>query len=90
MIENIWIFNGADSRFASGAFDDIKKAEEWISTNKLTGTLTNYPVNIGVYHWAIENEFFSPKKKEHTSPEFIGKFSSASQEHFHYEEGKRG
>jgi hypothetical protein len=89
MVENIWIFNGANSRFASGVFEDIDKAEEWISKNKLTGVLTSYPVNKGVYDWATENGFFSPKKEEHTSPEFIGKFSSASQDHFHYEEGIR-
>ncbi|SFF05899.1 hypothetical protein SAMN05518672_11510 [Chitinophaga sp. CF118] len=70
MVKNIWIFNGANGRFASGVFEDIDEAEKWIGKYKLTGVLTNYPVNISVYDWATENGFFSPKREEHTSPEF--------------------
>ena len=88
-MQTIWVFNGVNSRFASGAFDNIKKAEEWISHNRLTGVLTNYPINTGTYDWAIANTFFTPQKEEHTTPAFIGKFTSASQEHFHYENGQR-
>ncbi|HEY9261239.1 DUF7710 domain-containing protein [Chitinophaga sp.] len=89
MAATIWVFNGVNSRFASGVFDQLDQATDWISENKLSGTLTEYPINTGVYDWAIENEFFAPKKQEHTSPEFIGKFSSASQAHFHFENGKQ-
>jgi hypothetical protein len=89
MVKNIWIFNGANSRFASGVFEDIEEAEKWIDKYKLTGMLTSYPINISVYNWAIENSFFTPRKGEHSSSEFIGKFSSASLEHFHYEDGKK-
>lgn len=85
---SIWIFNGINSRFASGVFDTLEKAETWIAQNKLTGVLTNYPLNKGVYDWAVGNALFSPKSEEQKTPEFIGKFSSASQEHFHYEDGK--
>lgn len=88
-IESVWVFNGANSRFPSGVFVDIEIAEAWIGENRLTGVLTNYPVNKSIYDWATEKGFFSPKKEEQKSPEFIGKFSSASQEHFHYEDGKK-
>lgn len=89
MIKSIWIFNGANSRFASGVFEEINEAEKWIEKYSLTGVLTKYPTNMSVYDWATENGFFTPKKEEHTSAEFIGKFSSASQDHFHYENGKK-
>ena len=85
--EYVWVFNGENSRFPSGVFGSIEKAEEWITTNKLTGILTKYPLDTGVYEWAIQNDLFSVKKEEQKQPEFIGKFSSAGQEHFHYENG---
>lgn len=88
-MEGVWIFHGANGRFASGVFTEPAKAEEWIHKNQLTGILTFYPLNTGVYEWAVENRFFSPKKEEHYTPEFIGKFSAASQDHFHYENGEK-
>lgn len=87
-LPSVWIFNGINGRFASGVFDDLEKAETWIAQNKLTGVLTNYPLNKGVYDWAVEHTYFSPNSEEQKTSEFIGKFSSASQEHFHYEDGK--
>ncbi|MGN7721768.1 DUF7710 domain-containing protein [Chitinophaga sp. 22620] len=89
MLEYVWVFNGENSRFSSGIFKNIEKAEEWIFTNKLSGILTKYPLDIGVYDWAIQNGFFSVKKEDQKQPAFIGKFSSGSQEHFHYENGIR-
>lgn len=88
-MEGVWIFHGANGRFASGAFTEPARAEEWIRKNQLTGVLTFYPLNMGVYEWAVENRLFSPKKEEHYTPEFIGKFSAASQDHFHYENGEK-
>ncbi len=85
----IWVFNGSGGRFPSGVFTDLLTAESWIKRYCLSGILTAYPVNSGVFDWAIENNFFTPKKEEHLSPEFIGKFSTASQEHYHFENGIR-
>lgn len=87
-LESVWVFHGADGRFASGIFVEKMAAERWISTNKLTGVLTEYPLNTGVYDWALQKGYFFPKTEEHTSSVFIGKFTTASQEHFHYEDGK--
>jgi hypothetical protein len=33
-------------------------AEKWIHKNRLTGTLTQYPLDVGIYDWAIDNQFF--------------------------------
>jgi hypothetical protein len=39
--------------------------------------------------WAIEYGLFAPKKPHERSPEFIGGFTTASQPHHHYRDGKR-
>jgi hypothetical protein len=83
----IWVFVGEGGRFPGGIFDSRPRAEEWIRKHRLTGVLTQYPLNTGAYDWAIESGFFTPRKDEHRTAEFIGGFSSASQEHFHYEDG---
>jgi hypothetical protein len=46
-------------------------------------------VDTGVYKWAISKGFFRPSKPHQTTPEFIGRFTSASMEHHHYEDGRR-
>lgn len=84
----VWIFNGDKHRFPSGVFTDQSLAEEWIKTNRLTGTLTAYPLNQGVYEWAVETGCFKPKREDQMTPSFIGNFSSASQPHEHYEDGE--
>jgi hypothetical protein len=87
-ISLVWVFNGDKHRFPSGVFTDQTLAEEWIKRNKLTGTLTAYPINQGVYDWAVESGFFTPKRDDQRTASFIGNFSSASQPHKHYENGE--
>ena len=87
IVNYIWAFKGEMGQFPSGLFYDFNKAENWIINEKLTGVLTKYPIDIPVYDWAIENKLFTPKKEEHKTPYFIGKFSCASMEHEHYEKG---
>ncbi|MEW6735671.1 MAG: hypothetical protein AB1489_30550 [Acidobacteriota bacterium] len=83
----VWVFNGVRSNFPSAIFSNRELAEDWIKKYQLTGTLTVYPVDISAYEWSIINGYFHPKKDEHFSPEFIGRFSSGH-EHYHYEEGE--
>jgi len=71
-------------------FTSRNLAEEWIKRHSLSGTLTRYPLDISVYDWAITRNLFEPKKDEHRKPEFVGRFSSASQEHYHFETGSPG
>jgi hypothetical protein len=84
----VWIFVGEYADFPSGAFTSFEKGREWIRRNRVTGTLTWYPLDEGTYDWAIRNDVFKPKRPDQASPEFIGRFSDASQEHFHYCNGK--
>jgi hypothetical protein len=84
---NVWVFNGNNSSFPSGIFSTRELAENFIIEYKLSGVLTLYPLDQSVYDWAISNNFFSIKKDDEKTPKFIQRFSSASQEHFHYENG---
>lgn len=83
----IWLFHGAGGRFASGVFSSKERAFEWIGRHALTGTLTCYPINRGVYDWAIKQEYFTPKKEHEHSSDFIQNFTSASMKHYHFENG---
>jgi len=87
----IWCFNGS-SQFPGGVFDDLELARTWIERNKLSGVLTGYPLNAGVFDWALEQGHLSPAlklKAERNGPDFVGGFTSASQPHFHFEAGKQ-
>jgi hypothetical protein len=51
--------------------------------------LTAYAVDTGVYDRAISKGFLRIDRPKHSTPEFIGRFSSAYQEHYHYSAGIR-
>jgi hypothetical protein len=88
-IPTVWVFTRPRAQFPSGVFSTLENAELWIRHNNLTGTLTRYPVDEGAYDWAVRCGFFSVSKPEQQSAEFIGRFSAANQEHYHYEDGRR-
>lgn len=87
-VDQVWVFCGAKALFPSGIFLEFEAAERWIESHSLTGTLTAYPVNTGVYEWAIAKGYFRPARPHQTTPAFIQRFSSASMEHHHYENGR--
>lgn len=84
----IWVFKGDAGIFPSGVFSSREKAECWIAARGLSGCLTNYPLDIGVYEWAIEQGVFKPKREDQTTAAFIQRFSSAYLEHYHYHDGQ--
>jgi hypothetical protein len=86
-MQHIWIFTGPRAQFPSGVFTQRETAEQWIRQHGLSGTLTAYPVDVGVFDWAVSTGYFTPKRDDQRSAEFIQRFSSASQEHYHYEQG---
>jgi hypothetical protein len=89
----IWIFHAAGARFAGGAFEDIAMAEFWIEKHKLTGVLTAYPIDEGCFDWAVRTGATCMKleklAEKSSEPTFIGGFTSAAQEHIHFEDGQR-
>jgi hypothetical protein len=83
----IWVFCGTSSQFPNAVFSDRGLAEHWIAENHLSGILSAYPLDQSIYDWAVSNGFFTPTQDKHRTPQFIEKFTSASQEHYHYEAG---
>lgn len=84
----VFIFQASRADFASAVFSSYEKAEIWIRTHQLNGTLTEYPMDYPIYDWAIDNGFFKVKSELQTSAKFIGHFSSAYQKHWHFIEGQ--
>jgi hypothetical protein len=89
----IYVFNGSTDpprpglTYPGGVFSTREKAEEWIAKHRLSGILTAYPLDEGVYDWSVAKGVFEPKRDEQRTPAFIGRFSSAATGHWHYEDG---
>jgi hypothetical protein len=81
----VWVFNGIGGNFPAAVFSTKELAEAWIHANSLQGTLTEYPLDISSYDWCVNKGFFKPKNEEQRRPAFIQTFSSAYQDHYHYE-----
>ena len=84
----VWVFTGGGD-FPGGVFSTRERADAWIGGHGLSGTLTAYPLDAGVYDWTVGRGRFQPKRDYQTTPRFIGRFSLAYQEHYHYEDGRR-
>ena len=86
--DEVWVFMGDGASHPCAVFSSRESAENWISQQLVTGVLTAYVLNKSVYDWAIEHEYFMPKREDQLSPNFVGKFSSAYAEHYHYDGGE--
>ena len=84
---SVWVFNGNKSKFPGAIFTSREKAEIWIKSDSLEGILTKYPLDVSVYDWATVNGFFTPKKPHHREADWIACFTTACQDHYHYEAG---
>lgn len=91
---DVWVFTGARSSanttpsFPGGVSSSLEGVEAWIKEHSLSGTVTLYRIDVGVYDWAIANGHFKPSKPHHGSSEFIGRFAGGDV-HYHYEAGAR-
>lgn len=88
---SVWVFKGTRTYpgFPSAVFSKLELAVAWIRQNHLTGTLTQYPVDISVYDWVVQSgKLEADLDPAPRSPNAIANFSSAYQEHYHYEDGK--
>ena len=84
---DVWVFHGANASLTAGVFSTRKKAEDWIAHNSLTGRLTRYPLDMSVYDWAVQKGYWKPRRDDQATPEFKQRFTSASLEHYHYDDG---
>jgi hypothetical protein len=87
-MSSVWVFVAEGANLPSGLFQNQKTALGWIERYSLSGVLTEYPLDIGIYDWAINNGFFEPKYPSQEEPAFIGRFTSAYLRHSHFENGK--
>jgi hypothetical protein len=84
----VWVFNGECGRFAGGVFTSRERAEEWIRARHLTGVLTAYPLDQGCFDWALGEKLVTGRAVHRgDDPAFVGSFTTASQEHYHYKDG---
>ncbi|MEP3450095.1 MAG: hypothetical protein ABJN65_05595 [Parasphingorhabdus sp.] len=88
-MESVWIFQGEDAEFCSAVFKQHADAEIWINEDKFSGILTKYPVDTSVYDWAVQERHFQPDIDNLKAGRFIQNFTTAAQEHFHYQNGNR-
>lgn len=91
--ETVWIFKGTRPYpgFPSAVFSKLDLAERWIEKYVLTGALTEYPVDIGAYDWALENNLLDLDDEDPNTSrsDIVGNFSTSHQRHYHYEQGLR-
>lgn len=88
MKNEIYIFTGEGSNFPAGIFTTLENAEKWIKKYSLNGILNKYPTDIGIYDWAVQEDFFTIKNEYQKEPKFIQRFTCASMEYFHFKNGK--
>lgn len=74
----VWVFHGVEGRLTSAVFSTRRMGEAWIRKHKLTGMLTAYPLDVGVYDWAVKRGDFTLKSAREGSSEFIGAFTWAT------------
>lgn len=80
----VWVFASGQT---SGVFTSLRGVEAWIGRHQLSGTLSAYPLDEGVYDWSVRSGHFTPNKPHHGSPEQIARFDSAFLPHVHYLNG---
>jgi len=87
-MSSVWIFIASNGTLPSGVFTHESLAKEWIRKHALSGLLTEYPLDVGIYEWAIAKGVFKVKYPSHETPAFIGRFTSAYLSHSHFEDGE--
>lgn len=88
--DRVWLFHGDEGRFAGGAFTSRERAEDWIRARRLSGVLTAYPLDEGCFDWALRQGLVTGRAQSRgDDPDFVGSFTTASQEHHHYKDGQR-
>ena len=82
----IYVFIGNQGKLPGGVFSTRPLAEEWIQINKLSGRLTEYPIDLGVYDWAVGTGRVRKLQASYCTPDIVGGFSSHL-DHWHFEDG---
>lgn len=83
-----FVFVGEGSDFPLGIFTALENAKEYMEKYSLSGTVNQFPINIGIMIGGIEEDLFKVKNEYQKGPKFIERFSYASIEHFHFKNRK--
>jgi hypothetical protein len=87
MLKSVFVFSGLKNTHPAAVFTEVELARKWIKEHGLWGTLTEYPIDVPAYDWAIGKGRFKPAGDHERSGDFIGNFSHMSQKHYHFEDG---
>ena len=89
----VWVFHATGALFAGGVWSSLEAAEKCIAKHRLSGTLTAYPIDECCFDWAVRKRCTGLKvgvvEEKSRDPAFIGRFTSAAQDHFDYADGKK-
>ena len=85
-MKHVCVFSTSHGARPGGVFSSRLLAEQWIQFNRLSGMLTECPVDIGVYDWAVSTGRVRKLKASSCTPDTVGGFSSHL-DHWHYEDG---
>lgn len=84
--ETCWVFHGDTSRFANAVFAKRQDAESWIAKHRLSGLLTEYPINHGMFDIAASLNLIPKNIAAAASPQYIQQYVLGIS-HGHYENG---
>src|SRR6266849_10802351 len=93
LLGTLWVFTTSaeaqvpDMFLPVAVFDTLQRGTQWAADKAASGTLTEYPINVSAYDWAIANGYFKPRRADQRAAHFIETFSDASQAHCHFEKG---
>ncbi len=87
-IDAVWVFSGG-GLLPMAIFSSRERAEFWIATRRVSGTLMRFPLDLSVYDWAILHGAFEPRREQHFTLEYQQHFTTGALERYHYEHGTR-
>lgn len=61
-IDGVWVFIGMGSQFPAAVFRSLEIAKQWIAKYKLTGCLTKYPFDVGIYDLGNRTELVASQR----------------------------
>lgn len=85
-MSSIWVFQEGWGILPRAVFRSREEGDRWVVENDLRGVLTEYPLGTGVYDWLLESGSLNIKRDEQKMPGYIARFSSAYQDHYHYDD----
>ena len=80
----IWLIQGTEKQNIIACFEEKEVAEAFIHQQQFKCILMQFPVNISVYDWMIEKQYFKPKTDLEQSKRFKERFRSSYLPHEHF------